>query len=75
MTINGNRQFRYNGKRYLVQDLPKADVVDGRKYYITVFENGRWKIAYAFGVDIQKFATIKDAQRYVRDWDFTLETI
>lgn len=75
MTINGQRRFSFNGKKYFIQDLPKADVVDGRKYYITVYENGWWKIAYAFGVDIQKFETIKDAQRYVRDWDFTLETM
>lgn len=75
MTINGNRRFNYNGKRYLIQDLPKQDRTGNNKYYITLEVNGIWKIAYnVTGWTLEKFATIKDAQRYVRNWDFLLDT-
>lgn len=76
MTINGNRRFNYNGKKYLIQDLPKQDRTDGKKYFITVDAgDGFFKIAYnVTGWTMEKFSTIKDAQRYVRNWDFLLDT-
>ena len=75
MTINGNRRFNFNGKRYFIQDLPKQDREYGKKYFITFDVNGIWKTAYNnICWNIEKFATIKDAQRYVRNWDFLLDT-
>ena len=75
MTINGNRRFNYNGKRYFIQDLPKADRADGKKYFITCDVNGIWRTAYNnITWNIEKFRTIKEAQRYVRDLDFLLDT-
>lgn len=78
MTINGRRSFTNNGRRYYVQNNPKY----GRKretdnYYLTeVDESGAMKILYEnIGWEIPKFETIKEAQRYVRDWDFMLETM
>ena len=74
LTINGRRQFRYNGRKFYVTDLLKADRTDGRKYYVQeVGEDGRFHIMYnALGCEIEKFATIKDAQRFVRNWDFLM---
>lgn len=76
MTINGKRDFTYNGKKYHIQDLPKQDRTDGMKYCICFVINGLYRLAYNnIGWNIEKFATIKDAQRYVRDWDFILDTM
>lgn len=78
MTINGRRNFTNNGRRYYVQNNPKY----GRKretdnYYLTeADESGTMKILYEnIGWEIPKFETIKEAQRYVRDCDFMLETL
>lgn len=78
MTINGRRNFVYNGKKYYVQDNPKK----GRQretdnyYLMEVEESGTMEILYEkIGWEIPKFETIKEAQRYVRDWDFMLETM
>lgn len=78
MTINGRRNFTNNGRRYYVQNNPKY----GRKrendnYYLTeVDESGNTKILYEnIGWEIPKFETIKEAQRYVCEWDFMLETL
>ena len=76
MTINGQRRFNHNGRRYLVQDLPKQDRRGKEKYFLTFEVNGFWKTAYNnIGWNIEHFNTIKDAQRYVRDWDFILDTL
>ena len=77
MTINGKRDFTYNGKKYHKTDLPKADRVDDKKYFISFVDaNGIYKPAYCnIGWELEKFKTIKEAQRYVRDWDWTLDTL
>lgn len=75
MTINGKRNFNHNGKKYYIQNLPKADIIGNKKYNIAIVENGIYRIAYnKLGWTMEKFETIKDAQRYVRDYDFLLET-
>ena len=76
MTINGKRNFKYNGKQYQVVDLMKADRENGKKYAVAIVnENGFARLAYnIFGWELEKFSTIKEAQRYVRDWDFALDT-
>lgn len=59
MTINRNRKFKGNdGKSYFVQ---------GKKneYYLTVLENGFYKICYDFCYNVMYFKTIKDAQREI----------
>lgn len=74
MTINGKRDFTFNGKKYHVQDLPKQDRADGMKYCICFVIKGFYVLAYnKLGWNIEKFASIKDAQRYVRDYDFFLD--
>lgn len=68
MIINGKRKFNYNGRRYLIQKDPKG-------YYITAeTDNGTYGLLYnIYNWNIEYFKTIKDAQRYVRDWDFVLD--
>lgn len=74
MTINGKRDFTFNGKKYHVQDLPKQDRTEGKKYCICFVIKGFYVLAYnKIGWNIEKFASIKDAQRYVRDYDFLLD--
>ena len=77
MTINGKRIFTYNGRKYNVQNLLKADKRnDKEKYYLQIEVNGFWKTAYNnIGWGVEHFTTIKEAQRYVRDWDFILDTL
>ena len=55
----------------------KADRENGKKYAVAIVnENGFAKLAYnIFGWELEKFSTIKEAQRYVRDWDFALDTL
>lgn len=75
MTINGRRNFTYKGRKFYVQDNPKR----GRKndddnYFLSEeWENGMLYILYErYSYDIPKFKTIKDAQRYVRDYEFLI---
>lgn len=76
MTINGKRNFTYNGRKYRIADLYKQDAKPGMKYLITAWVDGQWKSMYnTAGWYLEQFKTIKDAQRYVRDWDFLLENM
>lgn len=66
MTINGRRKFVGNdGRKYYVQDLCKQDKVDDLKYMLTVDIDGRNKLCYDPWLRMLKFATIKNAQRFV----------
>lgn len=71
LKIDGRRTFVYNNKHYRIQNLPAKDRTDGKKYYITVLNNNIYMCCYMMG-ELPKFKTIKDAQRYVRDWDSEL---
>lgn len=76
MTINGKRSFSYNGVKYYVQDLAGADRTDDNKYYVCIVKDGWYNIAYnKLNWRMDKFKTIKEAQRYVRDFDFLLDTL
>lgn len=78
MTINGRRNFTYNGRKYHVENNPKyGRMRETDNYYLTeVDEFGNTKILFEnIGWDMPMFETIKEAQRYVRDWDFMLETM
>ena len=76
MTINGKRDFKYNGVRYRVQNLMKQDRKGKEKYYLMMEKNGFLQPAYNnIGWELEHFTTIKEAQRYVRDWDFLLDTL
>lgn len=77
MTINGKRTFKYNGRKYRIENMYKQDAKPGMKYFITAEdENGLWKSMYnTAGWNIEQFRTIKDAQRFVRAWDFMLESM
>ena len=70
MTINSNRTFQYNGFKYYIQTVGK------KQYAITRIINDRPVLMYnKIGWDMPTFSTIKDAKRYVRDWDFILEAL
>ena len=59
MRINGNRRFKGNdGKSYFVQG-------ERNKYYLTVLEDGFYKICYDLCYNIKYFKTIKEAQREI----------
>lgn len=77
--IDGRREFCYNGRKFRVQNLCEADKKTPKeKYYLTVREkkDGYFSPAYNnTSWNLEHFETIKDAQRYVRDWDFMLETM
>ena len=81
MTINGKRNFKFNGKKYQVMNMYEADRKNPEinkdpknKYSLAVAdENGIWRNCVSrYNLDGVFFKTIKEAQRYVRDWDFTL---
>ena len=80
MTINGRRAFRSDsGKRYLVTDLYKQDLEPGKgyRYYMMVAENANatYRICYNLSLKMLKFSTIKEAQKYVRDWEGIIQTL
>lgn len=77
MRIDGRRRFKYNGRKYQIMNLPKADMEGKKKYYIAfVVEGGFYKVAYNnICWNMEKFETIKEAQIYVRNWDFLLDTL
>lgn len=78
MTINGRRKFRSNaGKRYMVTDLYKQDTEAGKYRYYMMVAGGpgkNYKICYGSMLNMLKFRTIKEAQRYVRDWECVIQT-
>lgn len=72
LRITGKRRFNYKGNRYFVQDCPRPS--ETGKYIATIWTGKGWSILYNWDMSIEKFRTIKDAQRYIRDnWDI-LET-
>lgn len=80
MTINGRRRFMSNtGRRYIVQNLMKQDRerYPGKNYYMLVAEKGssRYKVCLGYTLNMELFTTIKEAQRYVRDWEFTIQML
>ena len=81
MTINGRRTFRSaeSKKKYWVVDMCKRDKpkYPGKRYCLQVAEPGsdRYKLCCDYLLDTLKFETIKEAQRYVRDWEFTIQTM
>lgn len=72
LSITSGRSFTYNGRKYHVSDLPKSDQKDGNKYCIDeVMKDGRFELMHcSIGWDLLKFKTIKDARRWIRDWDW-----
>lgn len=78
MTINGRRRFCFNGRKYYIANTLKADMKSEKdKYYICeVDQDGITQILYdSLGWEIRKFETVKEAQRFVRNWDWMLEKI
>lgn len=80
MTINGRRTFRSKeNRRYRVVDLYKQDRVadPDKRYYMLVSEpnSDHYKVCLSYSLDMLKFETIKEAQRYVRDWEFAIQTM
>lgn len=71
LRITSCRDFSYEGVRYHVSDLCKADAgPENYKYCLDIVDpDGSYSLAHD-GITWQllKFKTIKDARRWVRDW-------
>lgn len=74
--INGNKVFRWNGRSYLAQKLEERDKEAGKKYYLTIKDDGHYKpIVDVTNYNLLKFKSIPEAQRYIRSWDFMTTTM
>ena len=74
MRITSGRKFSYNGRKYYIQNTGHKE--KNQKYMIQEVRDGRYIcLCNKLGYDMPTFETIKDARRYVRDWDFTLEPL
>lgn len=64
MNKSSHRQFRKNGFSFMVQDTHPSDRRNKTdKYYLTIKQNGFYKIVYDnITWEIPKFKTIHDAQ-------------
>ena len=70
MTVNGRRRFVSNtGKRYYVSDMCKQDIRG------EVEKDGRQRLCYGPFLELLKFKTIKEAQRYVLYNEIAIETM
>ena len=72
LKITSGRNFTYNDRKFHVSDLLKADMKDGNKYMLKeIRECGRTELMYnSIGWELLKFKTIKDARRWVRNWEW-----
>ena len=76
MTVNGRRKFVSNtGKRYYVSDMCKQDIKGNQKYNLEVEKDGRFRLCYGPFLELLKFETIKEAQRYVLFNEIAIETM
>ena len=76
MTVNGRRRFVSNtGKRYYVCDMRKQDIKGEERYNLEVEKDGRYRLCYGPFIELLKFKTIKDAQRYVLWNEIAIETM
>lgn len=72
LRITSGRRFTYNGRKFLVGDVDKCDIKDGRKYCLYEVRKGNrlepmfWSIKW----DLLTFTTIKDAREWVRDYEW-----
>ena len=72
LKTTSGRNFTYNGRKFRVSNLLKADMKDGNKYMLDeIREGGRTELMYnSVGWELLKFKTIKDARKWVRDWEW-----
>lgn len=72
LRITSVRNFTYHGRKFMVGNLCKADIKDGKKYclYEVEKDDSLELMHNSIGWDLLKFKTIKDARRWVRDWDW-----
>ena len=72
LRITSGRSFTYHGREFIVDDLCKADIKDGRKYCLyEVREDNHLELMYwSIRWDLLTFETIKDAREWVRDWEW-----
>lgn len=76
MTVNGRRRFVSDtGKRYYVIDMCKQDIRGEEKYNLEVEKDGRSRLCYGPFLELLKFKTIKEAQRYVLYNEIAIETM
>lgn len=77
LIIRNTRSFTYNGRKYYIADLDSKNIQStGMKYFITQVIDGTYKIMYnCINWELPKFKTLKDAMRYVRDYDSFLKEL
>lgn len=76
MTVNGRRKFVSNtGKRYFVCDMCKQDIRGEEKYNLEVEKDRKSRLCYGPFLELLKFKTIKEAQRYVLYNEIAIETM
>jgi len=76
--VTSNRVFSFNGKKYIVVDVPKTDRKTEKEKYQLAFYNkdGLNNLLYnVLDWEAPKFQTIREAQQYVHTWDFLLDTM
>lgn len=71
LKITSGRNFTFHNRKFRVADLPKADQKGNKKYMIQeITKDGSCNLMYnAIGWELLKFPTIKEARRWVRDWE------
>lgn len=76
-STNSNRRFRMEGKTYYVGNLTTKRVKRDQPKYVLyeILPDDKWVMQCDFRGDLLKFTTIRDAQRYVRDYGFMLTSL
>ena len=60
-----HRNFRKNGRSFLVQNCYKADMNKPTDvYFLTMMKDGYYRIVHDYYGNLPKFRTIKEAQEY-----------
>lgn len=74
---NSNRRFKFEGKTYYVGNITTKPTKKGELKYLLyeILPGDKWVLQYDLCYELLKFKTIRDAQRYVRDWACTLRTL
>ena len=77
LRTNSNRRFRFEGKTYYVGNITTKPTKKGEPKYLLyeILPDDKWVLQYDWFYELLKFKAIRDAQRYVRDWSFTLRSL
>ena len=77
LKITSGRNFTFHNRKFRVADLPKADQSDNKKYMIQeITKDGSSNLMYnSIGWELLKFPTIKEARRWIRDWEWCTKAL